>query len=56
MSHSGRKPVKRGDSYIRDGYEIIIEDIYLVNGRKKKKVKKRKLENHYTQDAEKKLD
>ena len=33
-----RRPSKRGDSFVRDGYEITIEDIYHVNGRKKKKV------------------
>ena len=38
-----RKPCKRGDSFIRDGYVITIEEIYHVNGRKKKKVKKRRL-------------
>ena len=38
-----KQPSQRGDSFVRDGYEITIEEIYHVNGRKKKKVKKRKL-------------
>ena len=39
-----QRPCQRGDSYIRDGYMITIEEIYHVNGRKKKKVKKKKLD------------
>ena len=50
-----RRPSKRGDSFVRDGYEITIEDIYHVNGRKKKKVKKRKLTKQQLQDSESKL-
>ena len=38
------KPVKkRENSFIRDGYEIYLEGTYMVNGRMKKKIKKRKL-------------
>ena len=40
------KGCKRGESYVRDGYLITIEEIYHVNGRKKKKVKKRRLKQH----------
>ena len=49
------KACKRGDSFVRDGFEITIEEIYHVNGRKKKKVKKRRLAN-WAADTEKKLD
>ena len=34
---------KRANSFIRDGYEIYYEGTYLVNGKRKKKIKKRKL-------------
>ena len=38
------KPVKkRENSFVRDGYEIYLEGTYIVNGRMKKKIKKRKL-------------
>ena len=38
------KPVKkRENSFVRDGYEIYLEGTYMVNGRMKKKIKKRKL-------------
>ena len=42
-NHESSKACKRGDSFVRDGYIITIEEIYHVNGRKKKKVKKRRL-------------
>ena len=29
--------------YIKDGYEVYVESVYVVNGRKKKKVKKKKI-------------
>ena len=46
------RPCKRGDSYIRDGYMITIEEVYHVNGRKKKKVKKKKLDKLNQQDED----
>jgi len=36
---------ERGNSIIRDGYEIVVEAIYVVNGKKKKKIRKKKLAN-----------
>ena len=30
-------------SFIKDGYEVHVEAVYMVNGRKKRKVKKKKL-------------
>ena len=36
---------ERGNSIIRDGYEIVVEAIYVVNGKKKKKIRKKKLTN-----------
>ena len=29
--------------FIRDGYEVFVEGIYIVDGRKKRKVKKKKI-------------
>lgn len=43
LSESEKKKRKRENSFIRDGYEIYVEGTYIVNGRKKKKIKKRKL-------------
>ena len=43
LSESEKRKKKRENSFIRDGYEIYVEGTYIVNGRKKKKIKKRKL-------------
>jgi hypothetical protein len=40
---SEKRRKKRANSFIKDGYEIYIEGTYIVEGRKKKKIKKRKL-------------
>lgn len=37
---------ERGNSFVRDGYEIVVEAIYVVNGKKKKKIRKKKLSNY----------
>jgi hypothetical protein len=37
---------ERGNSFVRDGYEIVVEAIYVVNGKKKKKIRKKKLANY----------
>lgn len=33
-------------SFIKDGYEIIVEGTYVINGKKKKKVRKKKLQTY----------
>ena len=38
-----KKRKKRENSFVRDGFEIYFEGTYIVNGRRKKKIKKRKL-------------
>lgn len=43
LSESEKLKKKREKSFIRNGYEIYVEGTYIVNGRKKKKIKKRKL-------------
>ena len=42
-TESEKKRKKRENSFIRDGYEVYFEGTYIVNGRRKKKIKKRKL-------------
>lgn len=37
---------ERGNSFVRDGYEIVVEAIYVVNGKKKKKIRKKKVQNY----------
>ena len=37
---------ERGISFVRDGFEIVVEAIYVVNGKKKKKIRKKKLSNY----------
>jgi len=37
---------ERGNSIIRDGYEIFVEAIYVINGKKKKKIRKKKFTNY----------
>lgn len=32
-----------GSSFIKDGFEIHIESVYIVNGKKKRKVKKKRI-------------
>ena len=36
-----KRAKKRENSFVRDGYEIYLEGTYIVNGRVKKKIKKR---------------
>lgn len=43
LTEDERKRKKRENSFIRDGYEVYIEGTYIVNGKRKKKIKKRKL-------------
>lgn len=43
QTESEKRRKKRENSFIRDGYEVYFEGTYMVNGRRKKKIKKRKL-------------
>ena len=43
LTDSEKRRKQRASSFIKDGYEIYIEGTYIVEGRKKKKIKKRKL-------------
>ena len=43
MSQADIRRKKRENSFIRDGYEVYVEGFYIINGKKKKKIKKRKL-------------
>ena len=42
-TESEKRRKKRENSFIRDGYEVYFEGTYIINGRRKKKIKKRKL-------------
>ena len=42
-TESEKKRKKRENSFIKDGYEVYFEGTYIINGRRKKKIKKRKL-------------
>lgn len=43
MTEDEKRQKKRENSFIRNGYEVYVEGTYIVNGRRKKKIKKRKL-------------
>ena len=43
LTEEEKKKKRRENSFVRDGYEIYVEGTYIVNGRRKKKIKKRKL-------------
>ena len=43
MTQADIRRKKRENSFIRDGYEVYVEGFYIINGKKKKKIKKRKL-------------
>ena len=46
---------RRENSFIRGGYEIYIEGTYMVNGKKKTKIKKKKLNKQMLAEHNKRL-
>ena len=56
LTEEEKKRKKRENSFIRDGYEVYIEGTYIVNGKRKKKIKKRKLSRQQVERHSKLLD
>ena len=56
MTEEERKKKKRENSFIRDGYEIYIEGTYIVNGKRKQKIKKRKLSRQQIERHNKQIE
>ena len=55
-TESEKKRRKRENSFIRNGYEVYFEGTYIINGRRKKKIKKRKLSKYQLERHNKVLD